>query len=729
MPIKRIRVDLENCYGIKTLQSRFDFSQAEAYAIYAPNGAMKTSFAQTFRDLSEGRSSRDLIFPTRDSKRQIVDDTGAELPRESVLVVSPYDKDFGFTDKTATLLVNSKLKKEYADLQTDVDQAKKALVRALKQQSGSKKNIEEEISLTFTTESDQLCCALVRVRDEVMLQNDAPFSDIKYDVIFNDKVLAFLETKDFKTAIAAYVDIYNKLLDASTYFSRDTFNYYNAAQIAKSLATHGFFEARHSVNLNADESIEIASRDQLEAVIEQEKAKIINDDDLKKRYEDIEKPLTKNVDLRSFQSYLAERPELLPKLQNIHGLKEEIWKSYFKVKFDLYDDVIRRYQAALKRTQEIEEEARRERTQWERVIDIFNERFVVPFELNLVNRERVMLGTDPMPRLAFIFKEEDGGAEAKVEKTTLMKALSTGEKKALYLLNVIFEIEARRRVATDTLFIVDDIADSFDYRNKYAIIQYLMDISQMPNFKQIVLTHNFDFFRTISSRFVGYPQCLMATRTNDGLVVSPAQGIKNPFIRDWKRRFFADPSKRIASIPFLRNLIEYTKGEDDPDFWRLTSLLHWKSDSAGIEQRELDEIYGRLFGATEKYEPEDESVMDMILDTARTYVSGGGGVDGLEFHSKIVLSIAIRVEAEKFMVEEIGDAGFTDNLGPNQSYKLLRRFEEESVEGAEELDVVRRVLLMTPENIHLNSFMYKPIVDMSNDHLKRLYQRVIALNA
>ena len=161
------------------------------------------------------------------------------------------------------------------------------------------------------------------------LQDDAPFSDIAYDVIFNPKVLAFLETKNFKTAIAAYVDTCNRLLDASTYFSRDTFNYYNAAQIARSLATNGFFDARHSVNLNADQSIEIASRDQLEAVIEQEKARIINDDDLKKRYEDIEKPLTKNADLRAFQSCLSERPELLSKLQNVNGLREEIWKSYF----------------------------------------------------------------------------------------------------------------------------------------------------------------------------------------------------------------------------------------------------------------------------------------------------------------------------------------------------------------------------------------------------------------
>ena len=580
MPIKEISVDLENCYGIKALQKAFDFTDCDAYAIYAPNGAMKTSFAQTFRDLSDGQPSKDRIFPDRKSRRVILDDTGRDLPRDSVLVVSPYDQDFGFSDKTATLLVNAKLKKEYSALQTDVDQSKNAFLKALKQRSRSRKNIEEEVSLTFTTNNNHFCRALVRVKDEVMLQNDALLADIQYDVIFNDKVLAFLETKDFKTAIAAYVETYNKLLDASTYFSRATFNYYNAAQIAKSLTVNGFFNARHSVNLKADTNVEITSSKQLEAVVEQEKSRIINDNNLKKRYEDIEKPLTKNADLRAFQNCLSEHPELLPRLHNVNSLKEDIWKAYFGANIDLYNDVVQKHQSALKRIQDIEAEARQERTQWERVIDIFNERFVVPFKLDLVNRERVMLGTDAMPRLAFTFKEDEGGDEAKVDKTTLMRTLSLGERKALYVLNIIFEVEARKQAAVDTLFIVDDIADSFDYRNKYAIIQYLMDISQARNFKEIILTHNFDFFRTVNSRFVRYKQCLMATKTGDGLSVKQAEGIKNPFINDWKKSFFTDSSKRIASIPFLRNLIEYTRGENDPHFLKLTSLLHWKKGSS-----------------------------------------------------------------------------------------------------------------------------------------------------
>ena len=91
-------------------------------------------------------------------------------------------------------------------------------------------------------------------------------------------------------------------------------------------------------------------------------------------------------------------------------------------------------------------------------IDIFNNRFFVPFRLALENRERVILGTDSMLRLGYTFQEDEGGEKTSVEKNTLMKTLSSGEKKALYVLNIIFEVEARRNAKQETLFIVDSPA-------------------------------------------------------------------------------------------------------------------------------------------------------------------------------------------------------------------------------------------------------------------------------
>jgi hypothetical protein len=58
----------------------------------------------------------------------------------------------------------------------------------------------------------------------------------------------------------------------------------------------------------------------------------------------------------------------------------------------------------------------------------------------------------------------------------------------------------------------------------------LKDISEDGLFKQIIMTHNFDFFRTIESRFVGYSHCLIAARSAAmGLTLTPAVGIRNVF--------------------------------------------------------------------------------------------------------------------------------------------------------------------------------------------------------
>ena len=721
--MNKMTVDLENCYGIKKLQTKFDFTQHKVYAIYAPNGAMKSSLAQTFKDVADATSSKDRIFPTRVCSRKISDENGVDLPRESVLVLPPYDEVFGHTEKTSILLVDTKLRKEYEQLHVAIDSSKAVFLKALKEQSHSKKDLEKEISSTFTKSEDEFYVALIRIRDELLAQKDAPFSDIHYDTIFDEKVVSFLGTKDFKTAIESYIKKYNELLSASTYFRKGMFNYFNASTIAKSLADNGFFDAKHTVSLNADKKLEITSQKQLEDLIAKEKEGISKDQDLRKKFAEIEKQLTKNVNLRDFADYVTEHEEILPKLANVERFKEEIWKSYFKARIELYKDLLEKYDTAEKRKREIEEEAGKQRTQWESVIEIFNSRFVVPFKLIAKNKISVILGHEPMLVLGFTF--EDGTDKAPVEKAALMQVLSTGEKKALYILNIIFEVEARKKAKQETIFVVDDIADSFDYKNKYAIIQYLQDIADEPHFNQIILTHNFDFFRTINNRFVKYTHCLMAFKSSTGIRVEQAAGIKNVFVNDWKPNFYTDPKKRIASIPFIRNLIEYTKGEKDPDFIKLTSLLHWKDDSSTITQGDLDIIYNSMFGSNGTSADGKKPVIDDIHNEASECLKAG---EGINFENKIVLSIAVRIAAEKFMVKKINDAKFVSGIDSNQTPKLLAKFKDMFSAEVSAIETIQRVVLMTPENIHLNSFMYEPILDMSDEHLRKLYEDVVLLN-
>jgi hypothetical protein len=723
MVMDKVTIELENCYGIKKLHKEFDFSKDTVYAIYAPNGLMKSSLAHTFQDVAEGTLSTDRIFPDRINVRNITDENGTAIPGDSIFVVRPYDAAFAHSEKTSTLLVDAKLKKEYDQLQAAIETAKETLLQALKEQSGSKKNIEKEVSSTFTSTDQEFFTALTRVQKEIQDQKDAPFSTVVYDTIFSDKVLQFLETKDAKTAIDTYVKRYNELLAASVYFKKGTFDYYNAGKIAKSLAENGFFAASHTVNLKSQgKLLEINTQKELEAVIEKEKQDIIKDKALSKKFDEIATLLGKNETLREFQTYMMEHEGFLSQLSNIKKFKEDIWKSYLKEKFDLYSDLLTKYEAAASRMKQIQAEAAKQGSQWEDVIKIFNERFIVPFKLEAKNRTAVMLGYASMIELGFTY--HDGAENVAIDKTKLMDVLSTGERKALYILNIIFEVEVRRKAKQKTIMVIDDIADSFDYQNKYAIIQYLRDINEDRLFKQIIMTHNFDFFRIINSRFVSYVKCLMALKSANGISLEQAYGIQNVFKNDWKTKFFTDRKKKIGSIPFIRNLVEFTTGDSDPKFMKMTSLLHWKSDSGAITVAELDAIYNQVFGGTGSTTNNTELVVDMIRSEADLCVSAGTGIN---FENKIVLSIAIRLVAEQYMVTKINDPKFWVSIKSNQTYALLNKFKKLFSSDTHAVEILDRVLLMTPENIHLNSFMYEPIMDMSDDHLRKLYTAVLGL--
>ncbi len=583
--MQKIKINFENCYGIKNLEEFiFDFSQKNTYIVYAPNGTMKTSFAKTFKDMSNGNETQDLIFKERVNKRIIKNENNDDLLSEDIFVIEPYNKEFK-TKKLSTLLVNKTLKDKYDEIHSSINEKKELLIKNLLKSSGLKKDVETILSVIFTTYSNEFYKALQRIKIEVLDDTEPEFSDIMYSKVFSDKSIAFLQTQDFKEKLQEYIEKYNELIEASTYFKKGIFNHNNASVIAKNLKDNGFFKANHSVLLNTTtDKKQINTEKELEELIEQEKEAIINDPNLSQVFEDIDKKLKANKELRDFRDYLLSNLKLLPELNNIDGLKQKIWISYLKTNKDLYVTLEEEYSKGKQEIDRIISQAKTETTNWLGVIDEFNKRFSVPFKLRVENQEDVILKRDA-PNVKFEFI--DNNDKCNIEENQLINILSNGEKRALYILNIIFEVKARIREEQKTVFIVDDIADSFDYKNKYAIIEYLKDISNNPLFKQIILTHNFDFYRTISSRFdLNREQKLHAIKTNDKIILKEEKYQGNPFLY-WKRHL-NNIEMLIASIPFVRNIAEYMG--DTTNLNKLTSLLHIKNDTFNIKFSDIESI-------------------------------------------------------------------------------------------------------------------------------------------
>ncbi len=321
----------------------------------------------------------------------------------------------------------------------------------------------------------------------------------------------------------------------------------------------------------------------------------------------------------------------------------------------------------------------------------------------------------------------------------MLNVLSTGERRAYYILNMIFQILVAKKQGKECFVILDDISESFDYKNKYAIIEYISDISEYTDtkgkklFKILLLTHNFDFYRTVSSRITKPVNSFIAFVDSDKIKLEKGQYTKNIFMH-YKNTLVRNNSDNImiASIPFVRNLIEYTEGDDNEDYLILTSVLHYKENTRQITLNQIQDIFNKYWC---KKEPvtfakgrENEMVYDVLMQESEKIKD----IEKLKIENKLILSMAIRLISESYIQNKIvsdlsnGHDILKDIFSKkNQSAWLIKAYKKYINDGA--MNTLEIVAMITPENIHLNSFMFEPILDMSLKHLYKTYNDVKAL--
>lgn len=218
-----------------------------------------------------------------------------------------------------------------------------------------------------------------------------------------------------------------------------------------------------------------------------------------------------------------------------------------------------------------------------------------------------------------------------------------------------------------------------------------------------------------------------ASKINDEIHIERELYQNNPFLF-WKEHF-EDTKKLLAAIPFVRNLCEYIGFEDH--YHTLTSILHFKKNTCNIKVSDFQNILRDVLKDKEDIFllDGDATLISLIFKNADGIIATS--CEKLELEDKILLSIAIRLKAESFLIAKINDWEFVSSITGNQTFKLIEKFceiyPENSLDKLPILQLMKEVQLMTPENIHVNSFMYEPILDMSNQHLKRLYNEVKAL--
>ena len=304
------------------------------------------------------------------------------------------------------------------------------------------------------------------------------------------------------------------------------------------------------------------------------------------------------------------------KLDKLDNLRKTLWISYIETNFEKFEELKTRFNHLEERISKTEIED----TPWQEALEIFNNRFTVPFRMEVDNLKSSIIG-ESLPSIIFSFCRDenidnlnaDNWAKLNRESLEDKNVLSQGEKRALYLLNIIFDIEKIKREGKKTLLVIDDIADSFDYKNKYAIIEYLKDMSDNENFFMIIMSHNFDFYRTVSSRLnVSRKNKFRVYNCEEGLAIKEEKYQKQPF-HDWRNNL--DKKNIVALIPFLRNLIEYGHDKQvneyngiEKDYLFLTSLLHLKDQTKHIKVYHLKRLCEEYIGKSNFKDVNDDEI-------------------------------------------------------------------------------------------------------------------------
>lgn len=741
----KLSLDLKNCYGICTLKADLNFSKEQSdrkvAIIYAPNGTMKSSLANTLQSFKDGNLSENAnIFKEKPTCDITVDGISCKDGRLNVLVLNPLVQENIRID--SVLVSDENLRREYDAINNDTQALKDAFYAKIKEKIHVNRNFDVESTIladmNCPTEDSLLEC-LRKIQSSISDSNNIltiPEEYLKYNELLSSKVIGFFCQPEQASLVETYEKQYKAILEKSNFLGKSGFDHMNLIHINEALKENRFFGTNGKIVLAGKDSStkEFATEDEINKFIEEEKERILTSSELKETYNRLAKALEKNSDMKAINNTFKEFPILVKEYSDIARLKEKLWVTVFSYCKQDLENLISTMEAAHDNIARIISIAKSEERDWQQVLLEFKRRFHVPFDVSIANQHSVIINSDA-PVLKFTYSRMKKTVSTNEDELT--KTLSYGELRALKILNMLFKLTALRKSGDPYLVVLDDIADSFDYKNKYAIIEYIRDLADIKVsqnqtlFSLLILTHNFDFYRTVAKRLgIGYSQIYMATKDDENNVTIFPGGYLNDVFNFFANKINKEGQNEkiiIAAIPFVRNLIEYRFGDQASDYSTLTSYLHVAKDTAAHKMSELEVMFKKHWRSTITFPQSiiNCNYLSFVYKTADNIRIN----DTISLEQKITLSIAIRLKAEEFLQKNVQP---TQQITSNQTAELVKCYKdqcESSEKYTDNMKVLSDVLLMTPENIHMNSFMYEPIIDMSLHHLVSLYENVKKLRA
>lgn len=717
-----------NGFGILKLDIEHTNTFEQNAIIYSSNGTFKSSFSHAFHHLSLGTgdtvTDRLNIDKTTNGFKCKIEIDGkiyGETDQIPNLIVYSRelneDSNWMKEDTVNQLIVSKEYKKELEKINKSISSIRgyfDAQIKSNKLDTILQSNTEAMKFDDFTSLDD----LIQNIEDlENLEEIDFPKEfDLKK---LSQKAYAAIDTKDFESSAKSLVNYVEKEIKGR-FFDKD-FGIDGSLSIVKEFQKINFLnQYRKIVLIDRETSEEYIFDDHIKFAefINLEIEKIIGSNpEIKKQKESLDKVIGNTVESGKIKENLKDL-EWIKFYSN--GRKNIIHSALKRI---LDKETILNHKNELigqrKNVRALEKKVVGEKTDFETALNIHKLRFKPPFSISIENKMNTILNLS-LPE--FIIKPNKN-LESKKDYNETRTILSTGERNAFDIINLIVKYEtiANKKKA---IVILDDIVESFDYGNRIAFIEYIKEMNDYGS-KVIVLTHNFEFYRTLTKRLDKVFKQFSCYNTNGLITITKGTDL---YFKNGSMFKISDRSNEshrnltfeesfISSLPFVREVSEFTDTEE-----KYTDLFHIKEVSKNITVSQvINDIKSSFF----KYEicdsaksllTLDKNYYDFVIETCENVSKKQIG--NFDIYRKIILAIGCRIKVEKLMIND--DYTLLHDITKDQTRKLYKKI---GLGLTEEFSgIVERVLLCTSEFIHLNAFLYEPLVDIPPSELVMLFK-------
>ena len=746
--MKRIQIEIKNGYGIVDFNHTFEYedgkngSYCHFYGLYAQNGTMKSSFAKTLSSYSKEEAVADEIYQVSGSC------TVSGIDPENILSYPSYDGRVYLSDNAAYLVANQEAKDVYAKASKDVIEAfnklKSKVSGVTKTKDDNSEVVIEDYYRRFVSKEQvnsvtlPAVITLLRASLPEIKQGKIQFCDISLNVFNSSNFKKFITNKKYRNFFGSLVKAYDEMCASPTYF-RGGFDSSSAHKLIKALDKSNYFSAKHEVVLRDNEdrtTKNINNKEELENYLKTDFDRIIE------RYPDLKPALNQliadfSVGTNGEARRIIEdksRRDILLFMGDEDRFYKNMWFGYLSGCIEEIENLLKVHDGSKSKIEEALEKADDADTEWQDVKDVFNDRFSsLPYRIDIVNKKDTIVEDLVPPVFEFKFRNPRNPSMPYKERpdnsgqlSMLGRVLSNGERKALYLLNIIFDVKKKLKDGVDTLLILDDIVESFDYRNKYAFFEYLQELaSQNSQLYIISLTHNFDFFRLVYEKL--YPKNekqfrLVISDENNNL---SAEEMFDPRVfGNYKKDAATDKSAWVTMIPFARNIVEFQHGKSHDDYKKLTRALHTLDNEVTIGH--IQQYLQTIVKVADTPFDKSLNIHEAIIMHAKEVAAATS--DGFSLKDNLVLAIGTRLCIERYIISKISEEDYRNAVSKERDLtrKLLILYSNNCSDPNKQiyLKMFNKAAAIVDGTIHINSFMYEPLVDVGTWEMKKMFNEI-----